>query len=231
MKRLKFNKINLAVIIIFLFLFFEGTAQKAPNSLDSQGRRHGLWKTFYDKDSTQIKFEGNFEHGKETGLFKFYDEGLKQPVATILFDPSTDTVEVKYLSQKGNIISEGKMINKQRIGSWKYYHKGSTKLLTEENYDQGKLQGPRVVYYESGEVAEKANYENGELHGERLLFSEKGVVLERLHYENGELHGLAQFYNGKGELLSEGHYKRDKHHGIWKYYENGKLKEEKNYSS
>ena len=221
---------KLYTICFFLLLNFSVYAQEKLNQLDEDGRRHGPWKEYFDEDSGQLKFEGEFVHGKRTGLFRFYQEGLKNPAATMFFDPNSDTVEVKYLSQAGKTISEGQMLNQKRTGRWTYYHKNSDKIMMTENYVDGKLHGKQTTYYDTGKIAEEANYQEGLLQGERLLYSEKGVILEQLNYDRGELHGPAKFFNGKGELRSEGSYKRDKHHGTWKYYENGQLKEEKDYS-
>lgn len=221
-------------LILFALIIIGGNqqlrAQEQSNRIDSNGRRHGTWKVHFDNQPKQLKFEGKYDHGRKTGLFRYYQEGLKHPVATMDFKPGTDTVQVKYLSQAGKTISEGQMLNEKRIGTWKYYHNGSDKIMMIEHYKKGQLQGEKLTYYDTGKLAEKAEYIGGKLQGEKLLYSEKGVILEDLNYENGELHGPAKFYNGKGELLSEGNYKRDKHSGIWRYYENGKLKQEKNYN-
>lgn len=224
-------------IILLLFLLslvgfpaWSQESQEEINSYNDQGERHGPWKGYYEEEPSQLKYEGTFDNGEEIGVFKFYQPGLKQPVATKTFRPASDTVEVKYLAQNGKIISEGNMLGQDRIGTWTYYHKNSDKVMMVENYKKGKLQGEKLTYYDNGQIAEKAKYENGKLQGERMLYSVKGVVLEHLTYDNGELHGPAKFYNGKGELMSEGNYKRDKHSGIWKYYENGSLKEEKDFS-
>lgn len=220
---------NVFFCFILFFCISLSGAQEQINQYDKSGKRHGVWKGYYDDDKTQPRYEGTFEHGQEVGLFKFYEEGLKNPVATKIFSPGSDIVEVKYLSQAGKIVSEGIMKDRKRSGTWKYYHNNSDKIMMIENYLNGQLEGEKLTYYENGQVAEKANYEQGQLEGERILYSEKGVILEHLQYENGELHGVAKIYNGKGELVSEGTFKRDKHHGTWKYYENGSLKETKEY--
>ncbi len=222
---------KLRVLLFLLSLTgFSSYAQEEINLYNNEGERHGPWKGYYEEEPSQLKYEGTFENGEETGAFKFYQPGLKRPVATKTFSPTSDTVRVKYLAQNGKTISEGDMLGQNRIGTWKYYHKNSDKIMMIENYQKGTLQGEKLTYYDNGQIAEKANYKNGELQGERLLYSVKGVVLEHLTYDNGELHGPAKFYNGKGELMSEGSYRRDKHSGIWKYYENGNLKEEKDFS-
>lgn len=216
---------------LFISLFqVESYCQDQTNQKDSKGQRHGTWKVYFEDQPEQLKFEGNYEHGTQKGLFKYYQKGFKHPVATMFFKPQSDTVQVKYLSQAGKTISEGQMLNKKRIGTWKYYHNNSDKVMMTENYENGQLQGEKLTYYDTGRLAEKADYHLGELHGKKIIYSEKGVILEDLTYEHGELHGPAKFYNGKGELLSEGNYKRDQHWGTWRYYENGTLKEEKNYS-
>lgn len=220
------------LILFFLLLFLsqsEILAQDILNQYDKQGNRHGYWKEYYDSDKQIPKYEGEFSHGEEIGLFKFYKQGLKQPTAVINFDRQSDSVTAKYLSQSGKTISEGKLLEKERVGLWTYYHKNSDKVMMTENYRGGKLHGLKKVFYENGALAEEADYTNGELHGNRKLYSVKGIVLEDLQYRNGELHGPAKFYNGKGELMSEGFYRNNKHHGTWRHYENEKLKEEKEY--
>lgn len=214
---------------IFLILSIAAYSQDEINKYDSNGKRHGEWKGYYKNDPSQLQFEGFFEHGREKGVFKFYQPGLKKPAAIKLFSPNSDTVEVTFLTQKGKAISKGKMKGQERVGQWIYFHNNSDKLMMTENYENGILHGEKITYFDNGQIAEKAFYKNGTLHGERILYSVKGVILEHLNYTEGKLHGPAKFYNGKGELLSEGTYRDDQHHGLWKYYENGELKEEKSF--
>src|SRR5690606_17019054 len=108
---------------------------------------------------------------------------------TRFYTPGSDTAEVKFLSQKGKVISEGKMLGEQRIGLWKYYHQDSDKLLMTENYKNGVLEGEKLIFFENGTTTERSIYSNGELHGEQQIYSEKGVLLKRFNYNNGELHG------------------------------------------
>lgn len=220
-------------IIFFLFpiLMFGSLTAQEINQFDQNSKRDGIWRKYFEEDTTQIRYEGTFEHGNEIGLFKFYQLGEENPVATKLFSAGSDIAELKYYSQDGDVISEGKMRGETRIGEWKYYHENSDKLMMTENYEDGILSGPQLTYFPNGKLTEKAIFKNGELEGEKFIYAENGVVLKHLNYKNGELHGPAKFYNGKGELLIEGQYKHDKHDGIWKYYEKGSIKEEKNFSA
>ena len=177
--------------------------------------------------------EGEFNHGKEIGLFKFYKLVKKKSVlsATKLFNANDDSAEVKFLTSRGKSISDGKMVGKTYVGKWVYYHKNSDKIMTAEIYDdKGVLQGERLVYYDNGQLAEKTTYIDGKIEGLSEVYSLKGVVLKTFIYENNELHGVSKAFNGKGELLSEGQFKRGKKTGVWKFYENNKLIEQKDFT-
>ena len=204
------------------------------NQFDANGKRHGIWKKNFDGTS-QVRYQGEFAHGKEVGEFKFYKLIKKKSVLTAVkqFNAKDNSAYVKFLSSRGKLISEGKMVGKLYVGEWKYYHNNSEKIMTLEHYDdKGLLQGEKLVYYKDGKVvAERASYVDGKLQGESKWYSVKGVVLKAFLYDNNELHGIAKYYNGKSELLAEGYYKRGKKAGLWKYYENGELINEKDFSA
>ena len=202
------------------------------NQFDANGKRQGTWKKNFEGTSL-IRYEGQFSHGKEIGLFKFYKNYKKKAIlsATKQFNEKDNIADVKFLASSGKLISEGQMHGKTYIGTWKYYQKNSDELLALEHYDDsGKLSGERFVYYPNGQIAEKQNYKAGKLDGASFWYSEKHVVLKEFIYVNGELHGYSKFYNPKGELISEGTYKNGKKHGVWNYYENGKLVDKKDFT-
>lgn len=220
--------------ITLIILFFISTSIFAQdiNQFDVNGKRHGIWKKTF-KATNQVRYLGEFIHGKEIGLFKFYKLIKKKSIltATKQFNENDNTAYVKFLSSGGKVISEGKMNGKIYVGKWTYYHKNSTKIMTDESYDiDGKLHGKRFVYYENGQIAEEANYISGSLERSSKWYSRKGVVVKAFIYENNELHGIAKYYDEEGVILAEGQYKRDKKTGVWKYYSNGKLVKEKDFT-
>jgi antitoxin component YwqK of YwqJK toxin-antitoxin module len=220
---------------VFVLLFLVEvtlTSAQTINQFDSEGLRHGIWKKYYD-NTTVLRYEGEFNHGNEIGLFKYYKNVDKSAslAATKQFNEANNKAYVTFYTSKGKVVSEGEMDGKLYIGEWKYYQKNSKKIMTLENYDnQGLLDGDRFVYYENGQIAEKQFYVHSQLEGASIWYSEKNVVLKEFQYVNGELHGLSKFYNPKGELILEGSYKQGKKHGIWKTYESGKLIEEKDFT-
>lgn len=218
-------------LILFLFTIISVSAQNI-NQFDANGKRHGIWKKNFDK--TQIlRYEGEFNHGKEIGEFKFYKNLNKKAVLTAskTFNDTNTVANVKFYTSRGKVISEGQMNGKIYIGDWKYYQKNSNGLLILEHYNSfGNLEGERTVYYKNGQITEKQYYKNGKLEGESISYSENAVVLKQFIYVNDELHGVSKYYNPKGDLITEGRYKNGKKHGIWKFYENGKLKELKDFT-
>ncbi|WP_353779383.1 toxin-antitoxin system YwqK family antitoxin [Winogradskyella sp. 3972H.M.0a.05] len=207
-------------------------AQKEVNRYDSNGKRHGLWTKNY-KNTDQVRYEGNFVHGKEVGLFKFYKlvKGKSILSATKDFKKDSDIVDVKFMSSKGKVISEGQMKGKAFVGKWLYYHNKFASVMTVEHYNNaGKLDGEKIIYFKDGKVAEKVTYKDGKREGKSVWYSEEGILLRESNYVNGELHGPSKFYDASGLIASEGVFQKDRKHGIWKFYQNGKLKEEKDFT-
>lgn len=217
--------------IISIISIFSLSAQNI-NQFDANGKRHGVWKKNFEGTNV-LRYEGQFNHGKEIGTFNFYKNIRKKAVLTArkIFNEANNTAVVTFFTSKGKIISEGKMNGKIYVGTWKYYHSNSDKLMTLEHYNEnGHLEGERLVYYDNGQIAEKRHYVNGKLEGEAFWYSVKNVVLKHFIYENDELHGISKYYSPNGDLLAEGRYKHDKKYGIWKYYKKGELVEEKNFT-
>ena len=202
------------------------------NQLDSKGKRDGVWRKNFDSTDV-LRYEGAFKHGKEVGLFKFYEniKGKSVLAATKQFNELDNKAEVKFYTPAGKLLSEGNMQGKMYIGTWKYYQKTNNELLILEYYNnEGQLEGDRYVYYPNGQVAEKQEYKSGKLNGTSIVYSEGNQIIVETQYLNGELHGFHKNYNIKGGVEISGQYKNGKKDGVWYFYENDKLKEEKNFS-
>ncbi|MBU3821359.1 toxin-antitoxin system YwqK family antitoxin [Flavobacteriaceae bacterium XHP0103] len=220
-----------AILFIATLFFAVSTSAQTINQFDENGERHGVWRKHFDNTNI-LRYEGEFNHGKEVGLFKFYQNIGKKAVlaATKEFLEDSGKANVKFFASTGKLISEGQMNGKLYIGAWKFYQKDSDELLILEHYnEEGNLDGDRFVYYKNGETAEKQHYENGKLDGESLWYSEDKVLIKQMMYVGGKLDGLSKFYGPEGKLIIEGTYKDDKKVGVWEYFENGDLVEEKSH--
>lgn len=225
-------KQNMFFIIILTFATLNLNAQEVYNQFDTNGKRHGKWqKTF--EGSKHLRYQGEFSHGKEIGLFKFYKlyRGKSVLSATKLFNPENSIAEVTYLSSRGKTISTGKMDGKLHIGTWQYFHEKTKDLMTEEQYNsQGLLDGEKRTYYSAKKLAEVLIFKNGKKEGVSTWYAEEGTKLKEFTYENDQLHGPAKFYDANEKIAVEGQYKRDKKTGYWKYYKDGELYDEKDFT-
>lgn len=206
-------------------------AQSSANALDTNGKKDGLWKGIYT-ESKRPRFEGTFAHGKEIGLFKFFDDTKAGSViATREFNTSNNTAYTIFYDQAKNKVSEGKVVNKAFEGEWKYYHQGSAVIMTKENYSKGKLEGVRSVFYPSGKLAEEQVYKNNLKNGYYKKYSENGIILEESNYKNDVYDGVAIFKDPDGSIVSKGSFINGEKAGVWQFYEKGKLAKEVNMSN
>ena len=212
----------LVIIVFFTTSLFAQTI----NQLDANGKKQGVWKGTYEQ-SKRPRYEGTFEHGKEVGMFKFFDDtSVGTLIATREFNPKDNSCYSIFYNQKGNKVSEGKLVNKLYVGEWKYYHEDSPLVMTSENYSNGKLNGLRKVTYPSGKIAEEAYYKNGKKDGSYKKYTESGIVLEESLYKNGEFEGLAIFRSPDNVVVAKGIFVKGKKEGIWEFNTNGKITKE-----
>lgn len=219
---MKFKSFFLFFVILFSSKF---SVAQDYNKLDANGKRHGLWKKFHP--NKRIRYIGTFEHGKEKGIFKYYDiRSSKYPAATREFSPISDIVWVKFYTLEGKLRSKGKMKGKNRIGKWIYYFPNGN-LFSEESYKDGKLDGILTDYYSNKKVLQTIEYKNGKKEGLHKKYSDDGVLLEEITYQNNIANGLAKYYNTKGQIKEVGVYKQGRKHGKWLYYIDGEVISEK----
>lgn len=221
----------LFLIVITVFCFSSTLyAQSDFNKLDENGKKHGVWKGVYE-ESKRPRYEGTFNHGKEIGLFTYFDDAKEATVmATREFNSKDNSAYTIFYDQNKNKVSEGKVVNKLHDGPWTYYHEASKIVMTLENYKNGKLDGLKSINFPSGVVAEQTNYKNGVKEGVYKKYTEKGVVLEESFYVKGEFNGASTFKGPDGLVVAKGMFKQGKKVGIWQFFENGKLVGKENFN-
>jgi antitoxin component YwqK of YwqJK toxin-antitoxin module len=220
---------NQLIKIAFLLYSVTFFAQIEVNKFDANGKKVGLWKGVFE-DTKRPRYEGTFDHDKEVGLFKFFDNTkASNLIATREFNTIDNSAYTIFYDVNKNKISEGKVLNKLYEGLWIYYHKSSKVIMTSENYKNGKLDGTKTIYFKSGKVAEISNYKNGILDGIYIKNDESGVALEESFYVNGELNGITIYRAPDGLVVAKGKFRKGLKVGIWQFFENGKLESEDNY--
>src|SRR5690606_30476281 len=99
------------------------------------------------------------------------------------------------------------------------------------NYNKGKLEGLRSVFYPSGKIAEEVMYKNDLKNGVYKKYTEAGILIEESNYKNNEFDGLAIFRDANdGLIVSKGKFVDGKKMGVWQFFEKGKLIKEENMS-
>ena len=217
-------KIYHVIFLIFLLPiigFQPINGQEAINQFDANGERTGVWKKYYN--NKRIRYQGQFQAGKEIGVFNYYSAlSSEHPIATKTFKKNSNLATIIFYTEKGILESEGKMIGKNRIGKWLYYHIDGETILSEETYENGILNGTSKTYYVTGKITEISQYKSGKLHGNLKRYADNGILLDDLNYEKGKLHGSAKYFNVEGKLIYWGDYASDEKIGKWEYFENGK---------
>lgn len=218
----KFHSFFYTMLMAAVFFCHSGFAQDQANKVDENGKKHGAWKGYFE-ESKRIKYEGTFDHGKETGIFTFYDDTKAHTVvATRDFTKGDNSAYTTFYDPKKNKVSEGNIVNKQYEGEWKYYQEASPVIMSVENYQKGQLDGKRSVFYKSGKPAEETMYKAGKKEGPYKKYAENGVVLEEENYTNDLIEGISINRDPDGSIVSKGNYVKGEKKGTWEFYEKGK---------
>ncbi len=215
------NKIYL--IIFFVAGIYSINAQTSINQMDDNGKRNGVWKKYYSNE--RVRYVGQFEHGKEVGVFKYFSaSNSENPIIIKKYHTNDDLADVQFFTVDGVIESEGMMRGKKREGKWLFYHANGKSIMSEENYKDGKLDGSYKTFYANGEPTEITGYKNGLQHGNYKKYSIKGFLYQDFNYANGKLNGMAIYYSRKtGDMIKKGPYKDDLRVGTWENYVDGEL--------
>ncbi|MFL0081095.1 toxin-antitoxin system YwqK family antitoxin [Tenacibaculum maritimum] len=214
-------KIKRLLLFPTLFLLFSGIEVQGQkiNQCNENGEREGIWRKTYKNG--KIRYEGQFKNGKEIGVFKYYDiKAPRKPVMIKKFSKHSDSAEVKFYTLLGKLKTKGTMVGKKRVGKWSYFFTNG-KLLSEEFYKNGELDGVLKNYYSNGQVTEESNYKNNVKHGISKKYTEDGILIEEENYVAGKLEGPARYFDLKGGIKEKGVYKEGKRIGKWEFYMDG----------
>ncbi|WP_294821533.1 toxin-antitoxin system YwqK family antitoxin [uncultured Flavobacterium sp.] len=214
--------------IIAMLIPFAAFAQEI-NKMDTGGKRHGVWKGIYE-ESKRPRYEGTFEHGKETGTFRFFEDNKASTIMATRVFAADGSCYTTFFDETGSKLSEGREVNRLNEGEWKYYHPGGKAIMSSERFIKGKLTGIRKVFFPNGNINEETTFVNGLREGIYKKYTEKGILLEDSNYKNDQMHGPATYRDGQGKIVMTGQYTNGKKTGKWKFYENDKVVKEQNLS-
>ena len=206
------------------------------NLSDKGGEKHGVWIRVYEEGALYYvgsfnsgKPEGQFLYFFETGELM---SKIEHPSSS----NSTAQISAIHYRKNSSVQSSGFYIStddkekQARDGSWGFYDEGS-KQVKQETYSAGLLNGPYWIKTKKGSLVEEGGYVNGKLDGLKTTYYDTGTVRQRINYIADVLEGDFQVFYISGMLRIEGNFIEGKENLIWKiYHEDGVLEQITHYS-
>jgi antitoxin component YwqK of YwqJK toxin-antitoxin module len=211
---------------IFLFSLFFSAFLFSQNKIDENGKKQGPWKKTHPKSSA-IQYEGQFKNDKPIGTFYYYYTS-KSKQAIIKHEENSNKSSATFFHENGIILSKGNYIDMKKDSIWLnfapsgrlsssetykkdilngikiiYYlpedfNDKTQRKMSVSNYIEGKLNGEKIEYFESGIIKSKGTYINNVKNGVWETNHPNGKVMNQERFKNGELHGwcIAKDENG-----------------------------------
>lgn len=212
------------------------------NRFDSDGRRHGQWKTFFENGT--VETEIMYKHGLKHGFLKIYDksgnlkniekyvDGILQENAEELarleirrdYHPNGKIkIEATYLNQ----IPEGIRREFDTLGTIErafIFKKGiiiGEGIITEN----GQRQGVWSEFYPDGKLKGEGNYKDDKRTGEWIFYYQNGVLEQKGKFDTqGKPVDEWRWYYDDGKLLREESYFKGLKEGLMTEYDpNGNI--------
>ncbi|MBC7384258.1 MAG: hypothetical protein H7296_14925 [Bacteroidia bacterium] len=225
-----------------------GTVESEGNAV--KGSVSGKWKYYYS-DSSIKELSTYDESGKVNGEEESFDHsGKKFKQASYL---KGDLKKVQYYNPDGKVfyeskiarsgtltsyfnykrdkISDGKLLNGERDGEWRFYYI-SGQLSGTEQYIKKNQSGPSVEYFKSGKLSIEETYKNNYRDGFYKSFFSDGKLHVEGNYREGDKWGSWFEYYQDGQLKKESYYIAGDLRGIvYEYGVSGKLYKKYTYNN
>lgn len=206
-----------ALMVLILTLSTMLSAQNAVNQTDENGLKQGRW---IEKDKHgQIKYKGQFKNDVPYGEFTYYYQNGKVKAISNIFNKGQCSY-TKTFHKNGNLLAEGKYVDREKDSIWNYYANDKNKrLVSVEEYKNNKKHGTWKNFYSNGNIAEEVTYVNGVKEGIWKQYFEDGSIKFKVPVENGLKEGLFTNYYPGGKVVNiSGTYNNGVKQGIWMYF-------------
>jgi antitoxin component YwqK of YwqJK toxin-antitoxin module len=85
-------------------------------------------------------------------------------------------------------------------------------------YEEFKLTGEYICFYDNGQIYEKCFFKDGKVEGEYISFYENENVFEKCFFKDDKVEGECIKFYEDGEVFIKGFYKDGKRDGIRTFY-------------
>lgn len=223
---MRIRSITLILLLTLPVYSFSQTAE--INMTDPTGKKQGLWIKKYP-DGT-IEFEGTFKDDHPAGEFKrYYESSILK--SKMIYSHDGKEVEAIIYHPNGLKASEGKYIDQEKEGIWRFFSSDTGNyLIAEEEYSRNRRNGHSVKFFPDGTIAEKMFYVNDKKEQEWTQYYSNGKLFLKSSYSNDMLNGQFEVWFENGQIEFSGSYKNNLRDGKWKiFYEDGTLRYELDY--
>lgn len=194
------------------------------NRYDSEGKKHGNWKYFYENGNLQL--ECIYKHGLRNGYYKEYD--IDGNLLTAL----------KYVDgEKQDFVPEFTRLDLKT----EYYPDGKVKV--KATFKDDKPEGVWRQYSEDGEIEVSYFYKNGIIIGEGIIteqgerngnwkeYFDNGILKGEGYYDHDVKVGPWVYYHMNGKIEQTGTFDSlGRLEGQWEwYYSSGQLLRKENF--
>lgn len=163
------------------------------------GRKTGLWKSWYESGRMRDEFDHTGEHIR---LIRFWSAGGRLLIA----DGSGDYI---VYDENGNKSLEAHYKNGRLEGEFVAYN-GEGNVFSTSMYSEGLEHGESVIYHGNGEKYCCGDYKDGRRDGEWIWWNEDGSLSSKVNFIDGKKEGIQEFWEDdikiKEEEYSNGEY-------------------------
>ncbi len=121
--------------------------------------------------------------------------------------------------QDSILVHEGNLNEGVLDGMWRsFYSSGNIKSAV--NYDDGKVEGTAVFYYDNPKhiIRAEVDFDENLINGNYKEFYSNGNIKASIEFKDGERWGDLFYYYRNTQIKTEGQFKKGKQTGKWKYY-------------
>jgi len=176
--------------------FERGIVRYSDDTIVSDGPH----KEFFS--SGELYVEGAFDNGKAIGKWVFHHPNGKVAKEVTYKDGRPDG-EVKLYSEEGKLIARREYAAGLRTGVWDTYSDDGEQKLREENYKDGKADGPFRTWYTNGQLRQETTFVAGKLEGAATEWTRVGDKRAEVSFKNGLKDGMSKLWQADGKVIEQ----------------------------
>ena len=203
------------VVVVFVIFYCSVFGQDTVNIKDLQGRKQGYWRK---SDSVgRVIYVGHFKDGVPVGEFRYYYPDGKLKTVSLLSKQGKRAVTNSYFTN-GMKMASGIYINEKKDSTWHFFSEENGKLVSEEHYKDGLIDGLSKVFFPEGGLSELNVYKQGIKDGLWEQYYDDGKIKLRGAFKSGEKQGAFKIFYPSGHFMISGQYNTGHQDGTWFYY-------------